>query len=244
MENFGPGTYGERYAVGYDDVNDLADTSDTVDFLAGLAAGGPVLELAIGTGRIGLPLAGRGLTVDGVEYSPEMVEQLRAKPGGDGLDVVIGDMADVPVPGRYKLIFVVYNTLFNLTTQDEQVRCFGNVAEHLTDDGVFVLECFVPTRYQGLRDDQWSEVRSVETDVVRIETGRHDPVAQRLDKSHINFAEGGVQLHPVVLRYAWPAELDLMARLAGLTLKQRTGGWHGEPFTGASRRHVSVYGRP
>ena len=244
MDNFGPGTFGQRYAVGYDEANELPDTTDTVDFLAGLAAGGPVLELAIGTGRIGLPLSARGLRVDGVEFSPEMVERLKAKPGGADLDVRIGDMADVPVSGRYKLIFVVYNTLFNLTTQDEQVRCFGNVAEHLTQDGLFAIECFVPTRYQGLREDQWTEVRNIGTDEVRIEAGRHDPVAQRLDKNHLSFVGGGVQLNPVVLRYAWPAELDLMARLAGLRLQQRHGGWHAEPFTGASRRHVSVYGRP
>ena len=150
-----------------------------------------------------------------------MVDRLRAKPGGDALDVTIGDFADVPVEGRYPLVYLVFNTLFNLLTQDDQVRCFVNVAEHLTDDGVFLVEAFVPTWLHRLRDDQYVDAERIEADRVTLDVGRHDPVAQILDESHVTFADGAVRVSPIVCRYAWPAELDLMARLAGLRLRQQ-----------------------
>src|SRR5207248_188158 len=143
-DNYEPITsFGEDAAENYDDLSQRADTLATVAFLEQLAGGGPALELAIGTGRVALPLAARGLRVDGIDLSPAMLAQLRAKPGGDQIAVTLGDFADVPVPGSYRLVFVVFNTLFNLLTQDDQVRCFQNVAAHLTDDGSFVVEAFV-----------------------------------------------------------------------------------------------------
>jgi SAM-dependent methyltransferase len=234
-------SFGEDTAAGYDD--DLRGTeADTVAFLADRAGDGPALELAIGTGRIALPLGATGLRIDGVDLSPQMVARLRAKPGGDRLAVTLGNFADVPVEGRYRLVYVVYNTLFNLLTQDEQVRCFQNVAAHLDDDGVFVIEAFVPAWLYRLRDGQHVDAERVEVDRVRLDVARHDPVGQLLDESHVELSPGGIRLSPIVTRYAWPAELDLMARLAGLRLRERWGGWSAEPFTADSRDHVSVYG--
>ena len=201
------------------------------------------MELAIGTGRIALPLAARGIRVDGVDISPAMVDQLRAKPGGDQLSVTIGDFADVPVPGTYRVIFVVWNTLFNLLTQDDQVRCFENVAAHLTADGAFVVEAFVPAFLYRLRNQQYVEAEAIEVDEVRLDVLRHDAATQRLEESHVSLSRAGVRLNPVVQRYAWPSELDLMARIAGLRLQGRWGGWDREPFTSSSSVHVSVYGR-
>jgi SAM-dependent methyltransferase len=244
VEGYEPVTgFGEETAEVYDAVSDRADTAVTVDFLADLAGGGPVLELAVGTGRVALPLAGRGVRVDGIDISPAMIARLRAKPGAERIAVTIGDFADVAVPGRYRLIYVVFNTFFNLLTQDDQVRCFENVAAHLTEDGAFVVEAFVPTFLTRLRDDQYVDAEAVGVAEVRLDVGRHDPVAQRLDESHVVLTRHGVQLFPVVTRYAWPSELDLMARLARLRLRERWAGWQREPFDSASRGHVSVYVR-
>ncbi len=230
-------------AAVYDAEEIRGDELETVDFLARLAGAGPVLELAIGTGRIALPLAARGVRVDGIDLSPAMVEQLRAKPGGADLAVSIGDFAAVDVPGEYSLIYVVFNTMFNLLTQDDQVRCFENVAAHLTADGVFVIEAFVPSYLYRLRGDQYVDAEAIEPHVVTLDVGRHDPVNQILDESHVRLSNQGVQVHPIVCRYCWPSELDLMARIAGLRLHDRWGGWRGEPFTAQSERHISVYGR-
>ena len=219
------------------------DEQATVALLHELARGGPALELAVGTGRIALPLAARGIRVDGVDLSPAMVAKLRAKPGGDRLSITMGDFADVPVEGTYRMIFIVYNTLFNLLTQDDQVRCFMNVADHLTEDGLFVVEAFVPSYLTRLRDDQYVDAEQIGVDQVVFDVGRHDPVAQRLNESHVVLSAEGVRLFPIVTRYAWPSELDLMARVAGLRLRDRWGGWQREPFTSSSRNHVSVYGR-
>jgi hypothetical protein len=140
------------------------------------------------------------------------------------------------------MIFVLFNTMFNLLTQDDQVRCFENVATHLTDDGVFVIEAFVPSYLYRLRNDQYVDAEAIGLDEVRLDVGRHDPVAQTLDESHVSLSREGVRLFPIVCRYAWPSELDLMARIAGLQLHQRWGGWKGEQFASTSDRHVSVYG--
>jgi SAM-dependent methyltransferase len=238
-------SFAEDVAARYDDAL-RGDEQACVAFLAQLAGGpggGPALELAIGTGRIALPLAAQGIPVHGVDISPAMVARLRGKPGGDQIPVVIGDFADVPVPGRFRLVYVVYNTLFNLLTQDDQVRCFENVAAHLADDGAFVVEAFVPAYLHRLRDDQYVDAEAVGVDKVRLDVARHDPVTQRLSESHVTLTAEGIRLHPIVTRYAWPSELDLMARLAGLRLRDRWAGWEREPFTAASRAHVSVYGR-
>jgi len=235
-------SYGADAADIYDD-EPRGDEPQTVALLDELARGGPALELAIGTGRIALPLAAQGMRVDGVDLSPAMVAKLRAKPGGERLSVTMGNFADVPVEGTYRLIFIVFNTLFNLLTQDEQVRCFTNVAKHLTSDGLFVVEAFVPSYLTRLRDEQYVGAEEVGRDRVVFDVGHHDPVAQRLDESHVVLSAGGVRLFPIVTRYAWPSELDLMARIAGLRRHDRWGGWQREPFTAASRNHVSVYGR-
>jgi SAM-dependent methyltransferase len=235
-------SFGEAAAAAYDD-SLRGDEEETVACLQRLARGGPALELAIGTGRIGLPLAARGIRVDGIEQSAAMVARLRAKPGGAEIAVTMGDMADVPVSGSYRLVFVVFNTLYNLLTQDAQVRCIENVARHLTDDGVFLVEALVPGSLYSLRDDQYVDAEAVEVDRVTLDVGRFDPVTQVLDESHVTLGPHGVRVSPIVTRYIWPSELDLMARIAGLRLRERWAGWNGEPFDARSTRHVSVYGR-
>src|SRR5215211_6152279 len=223
-------SFGEDVAREYDN-EARGDENAAVAFLEKLAGGGPALELAA-----------RGIRVDGVDLSPEMVAQLRTKPGGDTIQVTIGDFAEVPVPGTYRLIYVVFNTLFNLLTQEDQVRCFENVAAHLTDDGSFVIEAGSPAFLYGLRNDQHVDAESIEVDAVRLDVLRHDPAKQMLDESHVSISRTGVRLNPIAQRYAWPAELDLMARIAGLRLKERWDGWNREPFTG-KHNVVSVYGR-
>jgi SAM-dependent methyltransferase len=250
MENYEPiMSFGQEAAEAYDDLQRFSktpsrsDQAATVAFLEKLAGGGPALELAIGTGWIALPLAARGIRVDGIDFSPAMVARLRAKPGGERISVTIGDFADVPVAGTYRLIFVVANTLFNLLTQDEQVRCFENVAAHLTDDGAFLIEAFRPDFLYQLRDHQYVDAEAIEVDRVRLDVARHDPVRQLLEESHVFLSREGVRLNPIVTRYAWPSELDLMARIAGLRLNERWAGWNREPLTSTSRTLVSVYGR-
>jgi SAM-dependent methyltransferase len=244
MKDYEPVTsFGEDAAEIYDTSSPRTDTPATVAFLEALARGGPALELAIGTGRVALPLAAHGIRVDGIDLAPAMVAKLRAKPGGDQIAVTMGNFADVPVQGAYRLIYVVFNTLFNLLTQDDQVRCFENVAAHLAEDGVFVIEAFVPTFLTRLRDDQYVDAERIEVNEVTLDVGRHDPVQQLLYESHVHLSAEGVRVYPIVTRYAWPSELDLMARIAGLRLKERWAGWNREPFTGASGSHVSVYAR-
>ncbi len=235
-------SFGDEVAASYDDEL-RGDEAETVAFLEQLARGGNVLELAIGTGRIALPLAATGTRVDGVEISPAMAATLRSKPGGEQISVTMGDFADVAVPDSYQLIYVVFNTMFNLLTQDDQVRCFENVAAHLTDDGAFLIEAFVPTFLYRLRSDQYVDAESIGIDEVYLDVGRHDPVSQMLDESHISLSRSGVKVFPIVCRYAWPSELDLMARIAGLRLAERWSGWNREPFNSTSERHVSVYRR-
>jgi SAM-dependent methyltransferase len=242
MENYDASTYGERIAEVYDRFfGGLFDDRATVDFLADQAGGGPVLELGIGTGRIALPLAAHGLEVHGVDASQAMIGKLRAKPGGEDLPVVFADFADFRAPASYGLVFVVFNTIFGLASQDDQVRCFECVARHLRPEGCFVVEAFVPdsTRFDR---HQRVQVNSVEVDEIMLTADLHDPVAQRVHSQHVTVSEAGIKLYPVSIRYAWPSELDLMARLAGLELKQRFADWHRGPFTSSSPGHVSVYG--
>ena len=236
-------SFDEDVAQDYDDLAIRGDETATVAFLERLAQGGPALELAIGTGRIALPLSERGIRVDGIDFSSAMVAKLQAKPGADKIAITMGNFAEVAVPNTYRLIYVVFNTLFNLLTQDEQVRCFKNVAAHLTDDGVFVVEGGVPAEWYGLRNNQYVDLEAIEVGKVRLDVAQYDPVKQLLEETHVVLASTGVQLKPIVMRYAWPSELDLMARIAELQLKERWGGWSREPFTGTSRNCVSVYGR-
>lgn len=244
MQDFDPTrSFGPTTAATYDEVSVRGDEDAAVAFLTAAAGGGPALELAIGTGRIALPLAAAGVTVTGIEQSEAMVERLRTKPGGAALPVTIGDFADVGVEGTFALVYLVFNTLFNLLTQDDQVRCFENVAPRLAPDGLFVIEAFTPGYLYRLRDNQYVEAEAIGVRAVRLDVGRHDPVQQILDESHVSLSRDGVEVNPIVTRYAWPAEIDLMARLAGLRLRERWGGWQRTPFSAQSTLHVSVYGR-
>lgn len=244
MKDYRPqASFDQETADSYDEEL-RGDEAAAVEFLAELAAGQPALELAIGTGRIAIPLAAKGIRVDGLDFSEPMVAKLRAKPGGERIQVGIGDFAEVAVEGSYRLVYLVFNTLFNLLGQDDQVRCFENVARHLTDDGVFVVEAFTPGYLYRLREGQYVDAEAIEGRRVSLDVGRHDPVSQTLEESHVVLTpEGGVRLYPIVTRYAWPAELDLMARIAGLRLRERWGDWRRHPFTAGSRLHVSVYER-
>ena len=242
MEGYAPETYGDRIADVYDEwygEAEFLDRDAAVEFLAELAGDGPVLELAVGTGRMAIPLAERGLAVHGIDASEAMVAKLREKPGGDRIEVTIGDFAEVGVEGSYRLIFVAFNTFFALQSQDEQVRCFENVAQRLSDDGAFCIEAFVPdpARFAGGR----VSVSKIELDLVQLDVTLIDPAEQRSTSEHLVLRPDGVRFYPVNLRWAYPAELDLMARLAGLRLRDRFGSWRREPFTKESGRHISVY---
>jgi SAM-dependent methyltransferase len=241
--DWGAADYGDHWAAVYDRslLRWQCHTDETVETLTRLARGGRVLEFGIGTGRVSLPLAAQGLEVCGVEASEAMVAQLRAKPGGDAIPVVIDDFADADVDGRFDLVVLVFNTLFNLATQDAQCRCFANAARHLTDQGAFVVEAFVPDmrRFDG---DQTVRALDIEDAHVVLEVARHDPVTQQVQSARVIVDEQhGIQTLQVKIRYAWPSELDLMARLAGLSLAERWAGWSGEPFTPQSTNHVSIY---
>jgi SAM-dependent methyltransferase len=241
MNDYDSSTYGERIAGVYDLWFGGFDEA-AVALLGDLARGGRVLELGIGTGRIALPLAERGVEVHGIDASAAMVGRLRARPGGGAIPVIVGDFTQIEVEGLFSLVYVVVNTFFCLTSQEDQVRCFRSVADHLSPDGVFLIEAFVPDLGRFSRG-QNIQVSRVETDSVTLELARHDPVLQQAIGQQIHITEAGIRLYPVRVRYAWPSELDLMAQLAGLQLLHRWGGWHREPFTAASLSHVSVYGR-
>jgi len=239
------GFFGDDVASSYDagavEMFDPAVVDPVLDVLARLAGTGRALELAIGTGRIALPLAARGVPVAGIDDSEAMVAHLRAKPGGEEIEVAIGDFATTRVPGEFALVYVVFNTIFNLVTQDAQVACFENAARHLAEGGRFVLETHVP-ELQRLPPGQ--TVIPFRADPGGLSFDVYDVVTQRFSSQHFHFSGQGVRATPVELRYAWPAELDLMARIAGLSLEGRSGGWRGEPFTGLCRSHVSVYAKP
>ena len=238
-------TWGELVAQHYDETSapmfEPAVLDPAVDLLAELAAGGPALELAIGTGRVALPLSQRGIEVHGVELSAPMVDQLRAKPGAAAIDVVIGDMTSTRVPGDVRLVYLVWNALHNVTTQDEQVAVFANAAAHLVDGGCFVVEVIVPqVPLPGLHEVP--RVFELSEHHIGIDT-YDDPVGQIL-VSHHWMAVGGRLLHDSApYRYVWPSEMDLMARLAGLRLRDRWADWHRAPFTADSTTQVVVYER-
>jgi SAM-dependent methyltransferase len=238
---YGIRTYGDQIADVYDRYYAGCDPAAIVT-LKQLAGDGRALELGIGTGRVALPLREAGTAVSGIDASEAMVRQLRSKPGGSAIAVTIGDFADVEVDGQFALVFVVFNTFFNLQSQPDQVRCFRNVAAHLAPGGVFVLEAFVPDlgRFRGGQDVRI--VAQTESEV-RLDVSQVDLANQFVTATHVTLQAGGPHFCPVRLRYAWPSELDLMAQLAGLALKERWGAWDQRPFTSASGNHVSVYGR-
>jgi SAM-dependent methyltransferase len=241
MRDYDISTYGERIADVYDEQHRYMGGGE-VDLLAGLAGAGRALELGVGTGRVALPLSERGVEVHGIDASPAMVARLRSKPGGERIQVTVGDFADVAVGGEFALVYVVFNTFFALLTQDEQVRCFRNVAARLAPGGVFLLEAFVPDM-RLFEKGQTLRTSGVTADSVSLHSARHDPATQKVVSQQIVIDGGGVRLYPVQIRYCWPSELDLMARLAGLRLRERRGGWRGEPFDDRSEKHVSVYER-
>ena len=240
-EGYDPATYGDRLADFYDELpTHPRDADDAAACLAELAGSGPALELAIGTGRVALALAAHGVPVSGVDASAAMVAKLHAKPGGDRIPVAIGDFADVPVDGRFALIFVVYSTFFALLDQARQQRCFARVAAHLAPAGRFVIEAFVPDPSRFVRH-QHVEVRHVGLDAAMLSVSRHEPAAQRVESLLLWLSADRTRTWPVRLRYSYPSELDLMAQLAGLRLEHRWGGWSRQAFTDDSVKHVSVY---
>jgi SAM-dependent methyltransferase len=238
--------FGERVAADYDahsgSMFDPAVVGPAVDRLAELAGNGAALEFAIGTGRIALPLAARGVRVAGIDTSEAMLARLREKPGAERIEALAGNMATTRVPGDFTLVYLVFNTIFNLTTQDGQVACFANAAAHLRSGGRFVIEARVP-ELQRLPPGQTVLPWRADPDALSFYV--YDTVEQRLSGRHYYVEDdGSLRPSPIEMRYVWPSELDLMARLAGMRLEHRWGGWGREPFTGLSPAHVSVYVKP
>ncbi|HMJ78560.1 MAG TPA: class I SAM-dependent methyltransferase [Iamia sp.] len=239
--------FDDRIARTYD-----ADSADrfapevlgpTVDLLAELADGRPALELAIGTGRVAVPLRQRGVEVHGIDVSPAMIERLRAKPGGAAIPVTIGDMATTRVPGRFGLVYLVFNTINNLTTQDEQVACFLTAADHLEPGGCFLIEVVVP-ELRRLPPGDTARVFALSPSYVAVEEFTDFTEAQIAWSHHYRAVDGRFEVFSAPYRHVWPSELDLMARLAGLTRRSRWADWDRSPFTGESRSHVSVWTKP
>ena len=246
MSQYDKNTYGEVWAPFYDDIYGGVEPS-TIDLLAGLAGSPPrALELAIGTGRIGLALAKTGVEVIGLDISEDMVDKMRLKPGGENIEVHIGDIGDVDVEGTFPLIYLAFNTLFVLTSQDKQVECFSNVAEHLEPGGRFVLDAFVPDMDRWDANNTRMDVSSISSNEEHAyEMSIHDPVGQRTESHMVRrLVSGETVVLPVSIRYVWPSEMDLMARLAGLELENRWDWYDRRPFDEHSRQHVSVYRAP
>jgi SAM-dependent methyltransferase len=234
--------FGERVAERFDEryapLADPAVVDPIVAFLADLARDGAALELGIGTGRIALPLAQRGVRVHGIDLSEAMVARLRAKPGAKQVGVTVGDFATTTVEDRFSVAYVVANTIMNLTTQDEQVACFQNAAAHLEPNGCFVIEVLVP-RLQRLPPGETFQPFAVEP--THLGFDEYDVVSQGVVSHHYWIEDGKVDVNAPPFRYVWPSELDLMARLVGMTLRERWAGWKREPFTGDSDKHISVW---
>jgi SAM-dependent methyltransferase len=234
--------FGERVAERYDesaaDMFEPAVVDPVVDLLADLAGHGAALELGIGTGRIALPLAQRGVRVHGIDLSGAMVARLRAKPGAEQIGVTIGDFAATTVEGRFSVAYLVFNTIMNLTTQDGQIACFQNVAAHLQPGGCFVIEVMVPA-LQRLPPGE--TVRAFNVSPTHLGFDEYDVASQGLISHHYSVVDGDLDVLSMPFRYVWPSELDLMARLAGMTLRERWSGWRREPFTSDSVKHVSVW---
>ena len=233
-------SFGPQAAAHYD-AQPRGDEAAAVDFLRGLANGRPALEFAVGTGRIALPLAAKGVRVDGIELSPHMIAQLRTKPGSEGIEVVLGDMSVATTGRRYGLVYLVFNTIFNLLTAEEQVRCFENAARHLDDGGRFVVEAALPHTWIPGGQADYVHTEQVDADAVVLDVARYDPVTQLLEENHVRISAQGITLAPIVCRLITPGEMDLMARIAGLRLVERVANWQRTPFDAQSTAHVSVY---
>jgi hypothetical protein len=233
--------FGEDVAARYDGTEGefaAAAVEAVVDFLVPLAGSGAALELGIGTGRIALPLSKRGVSVHGIDLSAAMVERLRAKPGAERIDVTIGDFATTKVEGSFALAYLVFNTIENLTTQDEQVACFENVAAHLDPGGCFVIEVEIPDLQRLPAGETF---RPFDVSPSHLGFDEYDVANQGLISHHYSFGDGKGSLVSMPFRYVWPSELDLMARIAGMTRRERWSGWQREPFTSESRKHISVW---
>jgi len=230
-----------RYDEGVADMFDPAVVDPAVDLLAQLAGGGRALELGIGTGRIALPLAHRGVPVHGIEMSKAMVARLRTKPGAEEIGVTIGDFATTTVDGQFAVAYLLFNTIGNLTTQAAQVTCFRNVAEHLEPGGCFVVEVVVP-ELQRLPPGE--TLRPLYVSETRWGLDEYDVAKQGLTSHHFEIVDGKLQRLSIPFRYVWPSELDLMAQLAGMGLRERWSGWQREPFTSDSVKHVSIWEKP
>jgi SAM-dependent methyltransferase len=239
------GYFDERIAARYDETSaemfDPEVVVPCVDFLAEMARGGPALELGIGTGRIALPLAQRGVPVHGIDLSKAMVARLRAKPGGDDIGVTIGDFATTRVEGSFPLAYLVFNAIVNLTSQEAQVACFRNVAAHLRHQGRFVIEVATPD-LQRLPPGETFHVFDARENYWGID--EIDVATQGFWSHHLEEVDGRLERFSAPFRYVWPSELDLMAQLAGMVPRERWGGWKREPFTSDSRKHVSVWEKP
>ncbi|MDH6609175.1 SAM-dependent methyltransferase [Streptomyces sp. SAI-208] len=236
------GWFEESVAATYDESSAAMFAPEAVEpaveVLAELAGGGRALELGVGTGRIALPLAGRGVEVHGIELSRAMADRLRAKPGGDAVGVTIGDFATTRVPGTFSVAYLVFNTIMNLTTQDAQVDCFRNVAAHLEPGGTFVVEVMVPQLRKLPPGQNAVPFHVGET---RLGFDTYDLATQAMASHHVSVEDGRGSFRSIPFRYVWPAELDLMARLAGMRLRERWADWSRAPFTGDSESHVSVW---
>jgi SAM-dependent methyltransferase len=234
--------FGEREAERYDQSEhwmfDAAVIEATVDFLVELARDGTALELGIGTGRIALPLSRRGVHVHGIDLSEEMLARLRAKPGAEEIGLTVGDFATTRVDRTFSVAYLVFNTIINLTTQDAQVACFENVAAHLAPHGCFVIEVGVPDLQRLPHGETF---RPFHVGKTHLGIDEYDVMNQGLISHHYRIVDGSLETRSVPFRYVWPAELDLMARIAGLTLRERWSGWKREPFTSESMTHVSVW---
>jgi SAM-dependent methyltransferase len=232
-------TYGDAIADFYDDMHAIP-ADDAVALIAELAGGGKILELGVGTGRVAVPLAARGLEVHGVDASDAMLARLREKPGADRVRVHVGDFCDVVCGSDFSCAFVAFNTLFAVTTQAAQKKCFANVSKQLRAKGTFVIECFVPdlARFEG---GQSLRTGGMTVDRVVLEATRHDRNAQKLDAQLVVIDTRGTRLVPIELRYAFPPELDVMAELAGMRLRDRFASYTKAPFTNTSIMHVSIY---
>ncbi len=239
------GYFDEGVASGYDDsLSDMFDSTvvlPVIEFLSELAGSGRALELGIGTGRIALPLAERGVDVCGIELSRPMVARLRDKPGGERIAITIGDFATTTAAGSFSVVYLVFNTIMNLTTQDEQVECFQNAAAHLVPGGCFVIEVGVPDLQRLPAGETFHPFHVGES---HLGLDEYDIARQGLVSHHYQASDGGFQKSSVPFRYVWPSELDLMARLAGMRLRERWGDWNRGPFTSDSRKHVSVWEKP
>ena len=238
------GYFGEHVAATYDGTSGVfapGAVEATAEMLAELARGGRALELGIGTGRIALPLARRGVEVHGIDLSRAMVARLRAKPGGQDIPVAIGDFATTTMDGTFSLSYLVFNTIMNLTSQDAQVACFGNAAAHLEPGGCFVIECRVP---ELRRLPPGQDVLAWHLSPERWVSYSYDTATQAMHGHYVEFTGGCGEYTTMPFRYAWPAELDLMAQLAGMRLRDRWEGWTRQPFTSQSAQHVSVWEKP